>query len=223
MATKKLKRALAATTVSVAILAGWSLSASPSPAPQRSAPARTAPAATIPAPLLSFAALRVASAEARRAAAGRNRVDRHAAPPRRLEIPAIGVSAPVIALGLNSDGTIQTPTVWAETGWYKPGPEPGERGPAVVVGHVDSTSGPAVFYRLRALRPGNVIRIGRSDGSTVRFRVQRIERWPKSEFPTKRVYGPTRGAVLRLVTCAGNFDRSTGHYVDNTIVYATRI
>jgi LPXTG-site transpeptidase (sortase) family protein len=156
-------------------------------------------------------------------AAGRDPVDRHAAPPRRIEIPAIGVSAPVIALGLNRDGTMQTPRAWGDAGWYKPGPEPGERGPAVVAGHVDSTTGPAVFYRLRQLRPGNVIRIARGDGSTVGFRVKRIERWPKSDFPTSRVYGPTRGAVLRLVTCSGNFDRSTGHYVDNTIVYASRI
>jgi hypothetical protein len=218
-----LKRAIAATTIAVAIWVGWSLRASPSAGPRPSAPNRPAPALSLPAQFTSLSALRAVSREARRAAAGRGRIDLHAAPPRRIEIPAIGVSAPVIALGLNRDGTLQTPRVWAETGWYKPGPEPGERGPAVVVGHVDSTTGPAVFYRLRSLRPGNLIRIQRRDGSAVRFRVQRVERWPKAEFPTSRVYGPTRGAVLRIVTCSGNFDRSTGHYVDNTIVYASRI
>src|SRR4051794_14607572 len=118
---------------------------------------------------------------------------------------------------------MQTPRAWADAGWYKPGPEPGERGPAVIVGHVDSTTGPAVFYELRALRRGDRIRVRRSDGSTVTFRVQRSERWPKSRFPTRRVYGPTRGSALRLVTCSGNFDTSTGHYVDNTIVYAHRV
>jgi len=150
-------------------------------------------------------------------------IDTDTAPPQRIHIPAIGVSAKVIPLGLNKDGTIETPKKWGVTGWYKHGPRPGERGPAVVVGHVDSKSGPAVFYRLRALLRGDVIRIHRIDGTTVRFRVQRTERWPKSHFPTQRVYGRTRRADLRLVTCGGGFDASTGHYLDNTIVYATRI
>lgn len=114
--------------------------------------------------------------------------------------------------------------MWQDAGWYEPGPEPGERGPAVIAGHVDSTDGPAIFYRLRELRRGNLIYIRRADGSLVRFRVEGLERWPKSEFPTRRVFGTkSRISVLRLVTCSGNFDRSTGHYVDNTIVYAVRV
>jgi sortase (surface protein transpeptidase) len=153
-----------------------------------------------------------------------NLVDRGAAPPRWITIPAIGVSAPVMPLGREPDGTMQTPRVWQNTGWYKPGPEPGERGPAVITGHVDSTGGPAVFYRLRDLRRGELISIRRADGSMVRFRVEGLERWPKSEFPTRRVFGrKPRLSVLRLVTCSGSFDRSTGHYVDNTIVYAARV
>jgi sortase (surface protein transpeptidase) len=119
---------------------------------------------------------------------------------------------------------MQTPTVWQNAGWYKPGPEPGERGPAVITGHVDSTGGPAVFYRLRELHRGNLISIRRADGSWVRFRVEGLERWPKSDFPTRRVFRTkTHVSVLRLVTCSGSFDRSTGHYVDNTIVYAARV
>jgi len=145
------------------------------------------------------------------------------AQPRRIVIPAIGVSAKVTRLGLNADGTIQTPTKWGVSGWYADGPTPGERGPAVVVGHVDSKSGPAVFYRLRALLRGDLIRIDRRDGTVVRFRVQRTERWPKSHFPSKRVYGPTSEAALRLVTCGGSFDAATGHYLEHTIVYAARI
>jgi hypothetical protein len=117
---------------------------------------------------------------------------------------------------------MQTPDNVAETGWYEPGREPGERGPAVVVGHVDDVGGPGVFYRLRELRRGDWIRIGRADGSVVRFRVEGLERWPKAAFPTRRVFGGTHTAALRLVTCSGNFDPSTGHYVDNTIVYAAR-
>jgi sortase (surface protein transpeptidase) len=153
-----------------------------------------------------------------------NLVDRDAAPPQRISIPAIGVSARVVPLHREPDGTMETPRRWENTGWYEPGPEPGERGPAVIAGHVDSTAGPAVFYRLRELRRGNLISIRRADGSMLRFRVEGLERWPKSDFPTRRVFGRrTRISVLRLVTCAGNFDTSTGHYVDNTIVYAARV
>ena len=150
-------------------------------------------------------------------------IDRAAPAPRRISIPAIGVSARIIPLRLDAGGTMQTPTRWEDTGWFEPGPEPGERGPAVITGHVDSTSGPAVFYRLRELRRGDLIRIRRADGSVVRFRVEGLERWPKAEFPTRRVFGKTHIAALRLVTCSGNFDASTGHYVDNTIVYAARV
>ena len=149
-------------------------------------------------------------------------VDREAARPRRIRIPAIGVWARVIPLRLEPDGTMQTPDNVAETGWYEPGREPGERGPAVVVGHVDDAGGPGVFYMLRELRRGDWIRIARADGSVVRFRVEGLERWPKAAFPTRRVFGNTDTATLRLVTCSGNFDPSTGHYVDNTIVYAAR-
>jgi hypothetical protein len=150
-------------------------------------------------------------------------VDSAAAPPRRIEIPAIGVSARVVPLRLAPDGSMETPGRWRDTGWYEPGPEPGERGPAVIAGHVDSRSGPAVFYRLRDLHRRDVIRVRRADGSVVRFRVEGLERWPKAEFPTHRVFGATRTSALRLVTCSGDFDASIGHYVDNTIVYAVRM
>jgi hypothetical protein len=152
-----------------------------------------------------------------------NVVDREAARPRRIYIPAIHVSARIVPLRREPDGTMQTPDKWGNTGWYEPGSEPGERGPAVIAGHIDSTSGPAVFYRLRELRRGNLIRIRRAGGSVVRFRVEGLERWPKADFPTRRVFGKTHAAALRLVTCSGNFDSSTGHYVDNTIVYAVRV
>ena len=151
-----------------------------------------------------------------------NVVDREAARPTAIHIPAIGVRAPVMPLGLNPDGTMQTPASFSVAGWYKPWREPGERGAAVITGHVDSVNGPAVFYRLRDLRRGNIIRIARADGSAVRFRVEGLERWPKAAFPTRRVFRHTRVAALRLVTCSGSFDESTGHYVDNTIVYAVR-
>jgi sortase family protein len=149
--------------------------------------------------------------------------ERRAAAPRSIRIPAIGVDARVVPLGLARDGTMETPRDFSATGWFAPGREPGEPGPAVVAGHVDSTSGPAVFYRLRELRRGDAIRIARADGSAVRFRVEGLERWPKAAFPTRRVFGDTPRATLRLVTCSGEFDESSGHYLDNTIVYAARV
>jgi hypothetical protein len=150
-------------------------------------------------------------------------VDSDAAPPRRIRIPAIGVSTSVGPLHLEHDGRMQTPKNFAATGWYAPGREPGEKGPAVIAGHVDSKSGPAAFYKLRKLRHGDLIRIVRADGTAVRFRVEGLERWPKSEFPSHKVFGRTRTSTLRLVTCSGNFDPSSGHYEDNTIVYAVRV
>jgi LPXTG-site transpeptidase (sortase) family protein len=142
--------------------------------------------------------------------------------PVRIVIPAIGVSAPVIPLHLNRNGTLQVPKSFSQTGWFVEGPEPGEYGPAVIVGHVDSKSGPAVFWRLRALRRGDQIKVVLKNRSTVRFVVQSTRRVPKKHFPTKLVYGSTKGPTLRLITCDGRFDRSTGHYVDNYVVFAAR-
>ena len=143
-----------------------------------------------------------------------------AAIPVRVEIPSIGVRAPVIKLGLNPDRSLEVPTDFGDTGWWSGGARPGERGPAVIVGHVDSKTGPAIFYRLRELRRGDKIVVVGGDGSRVRFTVEGSEKYPKDDFPTARVYGRTDGPTLRLITCGGDFDSSTGHYVDNTVVYA---
>jgi len=145
---------------------------------------------------------------------------RRAALPVRLEIAAIGVRAPVIRLGLNRDGSLEVPTRFDETGWWAGGARPGELGPAVIAGHVDSRTGPAVFFRLGRLRPRDAIVVVRRDGSRVRFLVQRTARYRKAAFPTAAVYGPTRTPALRLITCSGAFDSASGHYVDNTVVYA---
>jgi LPXTG-site transpeptidase (sortase) family protein len=141
--------------------------------------------------------------------------------PVRIVIPAISVSAPVIPLGLNPDRTLEVPKNFAETGWFTGGPEPGERGGAVIAGHVDSKTGPAVFYRLRQLVRGDVIKILLKDGSTVHFVVSSSMAVPKNRFPTKLVYSKAHDPALRLVTCGGAFDRATGHYLDNYIVFAT--
>ena len=149
------------------------------------------------------------------------RITRRMPPPARVRIPSIGVDARLVRLGLDNDGALEVPPRWEDAGWFTGAARPGERGAAVIAGHVDSTSGPAVFYRLGALRPGATVTIARRGASPVRFRVRRVERWPKRLFPTRRVYGPTRRPTLRLVTCGGAFDRASGHYVDNTIVFAT--
>lgn len=139
--------------------------------------------------------------------------------PVRIEIPSIGVDRPVDALGLNPDGTLDVPEDFGRSGYYTGRPSPGDTGPAIVVGHIDNKSGPAAFYRLRELRPGQEARIHRADGSVVVFVVERSKQVPKNEFPTDEVYGPTPDPTLRLITCGGSFDRKSGHYRDNTVVF----
>ena len=140
--------------------------------------------------------------------------------PTRLAIPAIGLSAPVIPLRLNDDGTTQTPDNVTDTGWFAPGPEPGEKGSALIIGHVDSYRGPGVFYHLRALRRGDRITVVSGDRRRIRFIVTGSRQAPKNRFPTELVFARTKRPTLRLITCGGSFDRSTGHYVDNFIVFA---
>jgi sortase (surface protein transpeptidase) len=139
--------------------------------------------------------------------------------PTHIRIPAIGVSASVVRLGLERDGTLQVPD-FGVTGWYTGGPAPGETGPAVIAGHIDSRRGPAVFYRLRELRPGDEVAVERADGSTVRFAVHGVAQYPKRTFPTEAVFGPSPDPLLRLITCGGTFDRSRESYVDNIVVTA---
>lgn len=145
----------------------------------------------------------------------------HMAIPVRISIPSIEVNARVIPLGLNRDRTIEVPKVFSETGWFRPGPEPGEQGAAVIAGHVASRKGPAVFYRLRHLRPGAVIRVHLQDGSTVRYVAESMIRVRKSRFPTSRVYAQTKQPTLRLITCAGSLNPTTGQHPDNYIVFAS--
>lgn len=153
----------------------------------------------------------------------RFRSARHAAPvaaPLAVHIPAIDVHSDLQRLGLNDDGTIRVPDRWDRAGWYGEGPRPGQVGPAVVLGHVDSREGPAVFHRLRELRRGDEIMIDRRDGTRITFVVRRVERHAKTRFPTDHVYLPTMQPTLRLVTCTGVFDPVTRHYRDNLVVFA---
>lgn len=145
--------------------------------------------------------------------------------PTGVEIPSIGVRGKVFSLGLQSDGTLAVPPLnrVQEAGWYENGPAPGQRGPAVINGHVDSKTGPGVFYRLGAVKPGARVVITRGDRKTAVFKVSRIEKVAKNRFPTDRVYGHVAYPALRLITCGGPFDRRTGHYRDNIIVYGVPV
>ena len=147
-------------------------------------------------------------------------LDRHVPRPVGISIPAIGVSAPIIALDLNPDRTLQVPSSFSVAGWFRGAAEPGEPGPAIVVGHVDSHNGPGVFYRLRALRRGDRIAVKARNGAVIRYTVTSALAAPKDRFPTRVVYGKTRRPTLRLITCGGVFNSATGHYVDNYIVFA---
>ncbi|XVV11451.1 class F sortase [Actinoplanes sp. CA-131856] len=142
-----------------------------------------------------------------------------AGPPSRLRVAAIGVDTPLETLGLGADGALQPPKAFGQAGWYADGTAPGDTGPAVIAGHVDSKAGPAIFYRLRELKAGDRIDVMRG-GRIVRFTVTSSRWYPKSDFPTGEVYGPTPDRQLRLITCGGVFDRSLRSYRDNLVVYA---
>jgi hypothetical protein len=146
--------------------------------------------------------------------------DTAAADPVRVRVPSIGVDSTLARLGLDAAGALEPPADFDQAGWYTGSPAPGEVGPAVLVGHVDSRHGPAVFFRLRDLGPGDEVLVDRADGTTARFAVTQVGRFAKAAFPTAEVYGPTPDAQLRLITCAGAFDRGRRSYVDNIVVYA---
>jgi sortase (surface protein transpeptidase) len=140
--------------------------------------------------------------------------------PVTLIIPMIGMKTQLIELGLTAGGALQVPSSATVAGWYTGSPRPGAIGPAVIEGHVDSLTGPGVFYRLSELQPGDRIYVRRADGTTVEFRVTTAQTYQKAYFPTADVYGPTPDPELRLITCGGTFDYATGHYLSNTIIYA---
>jgi LPXTG-site transpeptidase (sortase) family protein len=140
--------------------------------------------------------------------------------PAELYVPSIDVRTPLIRLGLNPDRTLEVPKNFSLAGWYTKAPRPGEVGPAVIAGHVDSVRGPAVFARLHEMQQGDPIHVRRGDGKVVTFVVDRVERHPKDDFPTEKVYSDTDGPEVRLITCGGDFDRSRRSYRDNIIVYA---
>lgn len=142
--------------------------------------------------------------------------------PTRVTIPAIGVDASLVPVGLKPDGAMQTPD-FGIAAWYNLGPKPGAPGPAVVLAHVDSkANGPDVFHRLRELKPGDQVTVHYPDRA-ITFAVTETEQAAKTELPTTKIWNDTKKPVLRLVTCGGAFDRKAGSYLDNIIVYADEL
>jgi sortase (surface protein transpeptidase) len=138
--------------------------------------------------------------------------------PVRLVVPSIGINTTLQSLALLSNGTLQPPSSWNVAGWYSGGIRPGQIGPAVIAGHIDSTSGPAVFYKLHTLAIGAQAIVTEQDGTTLTFVVDDIQSYPKDDFPATAVYGPTPYPELRLITCTGDFDYKTHNYLDNLVV-----
>lgn len=143
--------------------------------------------------------------------------------PTRIDIPAIDVHHTLIGLGHNPDGSVQVPSLddVAVPGWDTLSPAPGQQGPAVIVGHVDSAEqGRGVFYDLGALRPGDTFTVTRADHTAAVFEITGVDEYAKDDFPTLTVYGNTAGAEARLITCGGTFDEQSGDYESNIVAYA---
>ncbi len=150
-------------------------------------------------------------------------VQRQSAPvslPVSLTIPAIGVRTNIIHLGLTASGALQVPSSTAVAGWYTGSPRPGAVGSAVIAGHIDSKSGPGVFFQLSSLHPGDRVYVRRADGTLAVFKVTVVRQFAKDSFPTSAVYGAVPDSELRLITCGGTFDPQLGSYLSNTVAYA---
>jgi hypothetical protein len=143
--------------------------------------------------------------------------------PARVVLPSIGVDTSLERLNLNSDRTLQVPEDFQKAGWWAGGARPGTPGPAVIVGHVDSHTGPAVFYRLSRLAVGDPVLVKTAGGRVFEFRIERVARYPKNGFPTDAVYGATAEPTLRLITCGGRFDQQSRSYEDNVVAFATLV
>jgi sortase (surface protein transpeptidase) len=140
--------------------------------------------------------------------------------PLSVQVPSIEVrTGELIDLGLTAERELEVPDDAVTAGWFELSPTPGEVGPAVIAGHVDYAGVPGVFGRLQDVQPGDEISVARADGTTAVFTVYEVQWYPKSQFPTERVYGNTEAPELRLITCGGAFDEASRNYLDNVVVY----
>lgn len=204
-------RLLRAASVTVALgmlLVGCVSSPDVTAAPEstRSSPPSPMPSATIAAPAPAPAREPLARGEA----------------PASVRIPAIGIDAPLIDLGIASSGQMEAPEDYDEIGWFTGGGRPGGFGPTVIAGHVDSPTGPAVFLHLSELAEGDIVEVTDVSGNPFSYVVTEVADYPKSAFPTAAVFGAVAADELRLITCGGVFDPEAASYVDNRVVYAVR-
>lgn len=140
--------------------------------------------------------------------------------PIRVTLPKVGATAPIIDLALGPDKRMEVPDNGTDAGWFTGSPTPGELGPAIIAAHVTHRSKPAVFFELGGMAQGDPIEVTREDGTTATFSVTEVGQYPKSSFPSEKVYGSVDRAALRLITCGGVLDGETGSHVDNVVVYA---
>jgi uncharacterized iron-regulated membrane protein len=196
-------------------------------APHLASPSSVAPAPSSPAiePSATRTTKPTARPSARRSAARPARVPGAVArsTPVSLRIPAIGVSISLSSLGLNANGTVQVPGKDQQPGWYRLGPAPGQMGSAVILGHVDDYRGPAAFYKLRSLRAGDKVDVGLAGGAVAHFSVTSVGSYLKTQFPSRQVYASHGFPALQLVTCGGQFDSGTGHYLSNVVAYTSLV
>jgi Sortase domain len=143
--------------------------------------------------------------------------------PVSLSVPALGLTVPLITLGLNLDGSVQVPPSPQQAGWFRMGPTPGQLGSAVILGHVDSYQGPGVFFEIRTLTVGDRVDVGLADGVTAQFAVTSVVMYPQDQFPARQVYSSRGISALQLVTCGGVFDTQTRGYLSNVVVYTSLI
>lgn len=142
--------------------------------------------------------------------------------PVKLQIPSIGVDTKIEQVGLTSDGAMENPSSWGTVGWYKYGPPPGQPGNAVIDGHLDSTTGPAVFWHLSDLKPGDKIVVTLSNGQTATFAVSQKIDYPYNNAPISKIFGPGSAPNLNLITCGGDWNPATKNYSDRLVVFATK-
>jgi hypothetical protein len=184
---------------------------------------RSAPAAVDAGPLPAVATA-LPAPPASPVPAGSVRSDLPTSPPTRIVVPTIGVDSPVSSVGLNPDRTMEVPAKGPDydlAAWYRYSVTPGQRGPSVIIGHIDSREeGPSVFFELGRVRPGQQVEVTRADGARLAFDVYAVRTVPKDAFPTDEVYGGTAGPELRLITCGGSFDAADRNYRDNVVVFA---
>jgi sortase (surface protein transpeptidase) len=143
------------------------------------------------------------------------------APPVRIQIPAIELDQPLTNVRVQQDGRLEVPDDPAHIGWWSDGPRPGDPGAAVIVGHVDSPTGPGAFHALSTLHPGDEVTVVRDDRSTITFTIQALREYEKDAFPDSQVYATSGPPALHLITCSGTYDRDRGEYRHNLVVYAT--